>query len=227
MQADPVRLNSQLGVYTNFMNLLDLAAVAVPAGFTGAGLPFGVTLAGPAWSDFELLRLAARLQRCGAPRLGALPLPLGAAPDFDWASPIDGIAIAVCGAHLQGTAALKPPAASSAARGAAPNGRSRRRTIASMRGGSPGASPARPGLVRVDTHGAAIEVEVWSMPAAAFGGFCVAGIPAPLAIAQIQPPWPMAVTVCGFLCEALAVQRCASDITHIRRAGAAYQAARR
>ncbi|HEY4973148.1 MAG TPA: allophanate hydrolase, partial [Steroidobacteraceae bacterium] len=102
VEAEPLRLNSQLGVYTNFMNLLDLAAVAVPAGFTAAGLPFGATIAGPAWSDFELLRLSARLQRCGTPRLGALPLPLGAAPAFDWAALTGGISLAVCGAHMQG-----------------------------------------------------------------------------------------------------------------------------
>jgi allophanate hydrolase len=84
------------------MNLLDLAAVAVPAGFTSAGLPFGVTLAGPAWSDYGLLRLAARLQRLGPARLGALPIPLGSAPAFDWAPMTDGVPVAVCGAHLQG-----------------------------------------------------------------------------------------------------------------------------
>ena len=58
VQADPVRLNSHLGRYTNFMNLLDLAAVAVPAGFTPQGLPFGVTLAGPAPAGGETINLA-------------------------------------------------------------------------------------------------------------------------------------------------------------------------
>jgi allophanate hydrolase len=204
VEADPVRLNTQLGIYTNFMNLLDLAAVAVPAGFTGAGLPFGVTLAGPAWSDFELLRLAARLQRCGAARLGALPLPLGAAPDFNWASMIDSISIAVCGAHLQGM----PLNHQLLERGAVLLERTL--TTPDYRlYALPGGPPARPGLVRVDTHGAAIEVEVWSMPAAAFGGF-VAGIPAPLSIGKLT--LADGGTVCGFLCEALAVQR-AQDIT--------------
>ena len=205
VEADPVRLNSQLGVYTNFMNLLDLAAVAVPAGFTGAGLPFGVTLAGPAWSDFGLLRLAARLQRCGAPRLGALPLPLGAAPDFDWASLVDGISIAVCGAHLQGL----PLNHQLRERGAV----LLERTVTTpdyRLYALPGAPPTSPGLVRVETQGAAIEVEVWSVPAAAFGGF-VAGIPAPLAIGKLTVADGRQVS--GFLCEAHAVSR-AQDITH-------------
>ena len=204
VEADPLRLNTQLGVYTNFMNLLDLAAVAVPAGFTGAGLPFGVTLAGPAWSDFELLRLAARLQRCGAPRLGALPLPLGAAPPYDWASLIDGISLAVCGAHLQGL----PLNHQLIERGAVLLERAV--TTPDYRlYALPGGPPARPGLVRVETQGAAIEVEVWSVPAAAFGTF-VADIPAPLAIGKLTLADGRQVS--GFLCEAHAVSR-AQDIS--------------
>ena len=213
-QADPVRLNSQLGVYTNFMNLLDLAAVAVPAGFTAAGLPFGVTLAAPAWSDFELLRLASRLQRSGAARLGALPLPLGAPPEFDWRTsggaipndaPVhDAVSLAVCGAHMQGL----PLNHQLLERGAvllertltAPNYR-----LYAL----PGGPPARPGLVRVPAEGAAIEVEVWSVPAATVGSF-IGGIPAPLAIGKITLANGRAVS--GFLCEAYAVSE-ARDIT--------------
>jgi len=197
VQADPLRLNTQLGTYTNFMNLLDLAAVAVPAGFTAAGLPFGVTLAAPAWSDFELLQLAARLQRCGEPRLGALPLPLAAAPVFDWTSFGDAIAVAVCGAHMQGL----PLNHQLTERGAV----LLERTVTAAQYrlyALPGGPPARPGLVRVPAAGAAIEVEVWSLPAAAFGGFVV-GIPAPLSIGRIT--LCDGRTVSGFLCEAWAV----------------------
>ena len=224
VQADPLRLNTQLGTYTNFMNLLDLAAVAVPAGFTAAGLPFGVTLAGPAWSDFELLRLAARLQRCGAPRLGALPLPLGAAPTFDWATlggssahggPLseatlndatlnDAVSLAVCGAHMQGLALnhqlLERGAVLLERTVTAPEYR-----LYAL----PGGTPARPGLVRVPAAGAAIEVEVWSLPASTVGAF-VAGIPAPLAIGKITLADGRAVS--GFVCEAYAVNG-ARDIT--------------
>lgn len=84
IEADPVRLNTHLGFYTNFMNLLDLAGVAVPAGFTNAGLPFGVTLVGPTWSDFELLALAGRVQHHGLARLGAQDLTLPEERSFDW-----------------------------------------------------------------------------------------------------------------------------------------------
>jgi allophanate hydrolase len=216
VEADPVRLNTQLGRYTNFMNLLDLAAVAVPAGFTGAGLPFGVTLAGPAWSDFELLRLAARLQRCAEARLGALPLPLGAAPVFDWAALMDGIPVAVCGAHLRG----QPLNHQLTELGAALLDRTvtapdyRLYTL-------PGGPPDRPGLVRVEAQGAAIEVEVWSLPMAAFGSF-VAAIPAPLAIGKLTLADGRQVS--GFLCEAHAVVG-AQDITGYG-GWRAYQAAR-
>ena len=71
VEADPVRCNSNLGYYTNFMNLLDLAAVAVPMGFQRNGLPFGVTLCAPAFSDQDLLNLASRLERLDKRTLGA------------------------------------------------------------------------------------------------------------------------------------------------------------
>ena len=63
VEADPIVLNDNLGFYTRFTNLLDLASVAVPAGFRSDGLPFGISLTGPAWSDDTLLALAERLQR--------------------------------------------------------------------------------------------------------------------------------------------------------------------
>ena len=197
VQADPVRLNTQLGIYTNFVNLLDLAAVAVPAGFTGAGLPFGVTLVAPAWSDYLLLRLAARLHRSNPATLGALPIALGPAPAFDWPALTDGIAVAVCGAHLQGL----PLNHQLLERGAVLLERTV--TAPSYRlYALPGGPPDRPGLVRVATQGAAIEVEVWSVPSAAFGSF-VADIPAPLAIGKLTLADSREVS--GFLCESHAV----------------------
>jgi len=63
MLADPIRLNSKLGLYTNFFNLLGLAGIAVPAGFAADGLPFGVTLAAPGGTDEALVPLADRLHR--------------------------------------------------------------------------------------------------------------------------------------------------------------------
>ena len=102
VEADPLRLNSNLGSYTNSVNLLDLAAVAVPAGFNGIGLPFGVTLIGPAWSDYQLLALAARFQRSEPLPQGALSCAIPAEPDFDWPQGLADVTLAVCGAHLDG-----------------------------------------------------------------------------------------------------------------------------
>jgi allophanate hydrolase len=84
IKADPVRLNLNLGYYTNFMNLLDLAGIAVPAGFTGNALPFGVMLVGPAWSELALLQLAAEMQHHDTARLGAQDILLPYEPHFDW-----------------------------------------------------------------------------------------------------------------------------------------------
>ncbi len=86
IEEDPISLNLNLGYYTNFMNLLDLAGVAVPAGFTSAALPFGVMLVGPTWSELALLRLAAEMQHHGSARLGAQDVLLAREPSFDWTS---------------------------------------------------------------------------------------------------------------------------------------------
>jgi allophanate hydrolase len=72
VSRDPLELNANLGRYTNFVNLLDLAALAVPTGFRGDGMPFGVSLIGPAGADRALAALGIRLQ-------ARLRLPLGAA----------------------------------------------------------------------------------------------------------------------------------------------------
>jgi allophanate hydrolase len=205
IEAEPLRLNSHLGFYTNFMNLLDLAAVAVPAGFSADALPFGITLAGPAWSDYELLALAARFQHGEPTRQGALSSLVPTEPDFNWAPPVDGIALAVCGAHLEGLPLNHQLRKLGAVL------LERTRTAAQYRFYAlPGGPPHRPGLVRVEQHGAAIEVELWSVPGAAFGSL-VAQIPAPLAIGKVQ--LANDAQVCGFLCEAHAVSR-AVDITH-------------
>jgi allophanate hydrolase len=204
VEANPVQLNSQLGYYTNFMNLLDLAAVAVPAGFTAGGLPFGITLAAPAWSDEALLALAARLQRRDGATQGALRSALPQEAGFDWSAAAAGIELAVCGAHLEGL----PLNGQLRERGAVLVARTKSapqyRCYA-----LPGGPPARPGLVRVASGGAAIELEVWRVPSAAFGSF-VAGVPAPLAIGKLE--LADGRRVCGFLCEAHAV-RDAQDIT--------------
>jgi allophanate hydrolase len=214
VEADPVGLNTNLGLYTNFANLLDLAAVSVPAGFAPGPRPFGISLVGPAWSDYDLLALAARMQRDAPTGQGALRLALPAETGFAWSSPSSdasvapaaaAVTLAVCGAHMEGLA-LNPEL-----RRLGATLLERTHTAARYRlYALPGGPPYRPGLVRVERDGGAIEVELWSLSAAAFGAF-VARIPAPLGIGKIQLPddrW-----VSGFLCESYAVQD-AVDITH-------------
>ena len=78
---DPIGNNSRLGLYTNFVNLLDYAAIAVPAGFRAASkLPFGVTLIGPAFSDFDLAVIADRLHRALGEGVGRAVAPAAEPP---------------------------------------------------------------------------------------------------------------------------------------------------
>jgi allophanate hydrolase len=210
VEADPIGLNSRLGTYTNFMNLLDLAAVAVPAGFRTDGLPFGVTLFGPAFSDRRLAALAGRLHRAQGLSLGATghrPIPEPAQPEADPAAGEGGrLALVVCGPHLSGL----PLNGQLTERG----GRLLRATQTAPRYrlyALPGGPPHRPGLIRQGEGGAAIEVEVWSLPLDQVGGF-LAGIPAPLGLGSVEladGTWTK-----GFICEGFAAGG-ARDITHL------------
>ena len=230
IEADPIRLNANLGYYTNFVNFLDLAAVAVPSGFRNDGLPFGVTLVGHAWSEPQLLALADRLHRASVTTLGAfaaqlpaaevsrdasLGAPSGATIGTPWSSAppsasndgtSDRISVAVCGAHLEGL----PLNHQLTTRGATLIRRTR--TAPAYRFYAlPGGPPFRPGLIHTSTGGAAIEVEVWSVPAASFGSF-VAGIPAPLGIGKVE--LEDGISVPGFICEAHGIEG-AEEITHL------------
>jgi len=205
LDADPIRLNANLGLYTNFMNLFDLAGVCVPAGFRSDGLPCGVTLVGPRASDQALLQLAGRLQRASVTRVGALQTPLPTADVGAGLTLRPGhLAVAVCGAHLEGLP-LNPQLRD---RGGyllqATSSAPRYRLFA-----LPGGPPHRPGMIRVSDGGAAIEVEVWALPAGHFGSF-VAGIPAPLGIGKIE--LASGAWVSGFICEGFAAEK-ATDIT--------------
>lgn len=187
VNADPIRLNANLGFYTNFVNFLDLAAIAVPAGFRNDGLPFGVTLVGTAWSEKHLLTLANRMHGTAKTE-----------------SNDAGIPVAVCGAHLEGL----PLNHQLTSRGATLV--SRTRTAPAYRFYAlPGGPPFRPGLVRVASNGASIDVEVWSVPAEHFGSF-VAGIPSPLGIGKVE--LEDGTRVSGFICEPYGIEG-AKDIT--------------
>jgi allophanate hydrolase len=213
--ADPIRLNTNLGYYTNYVNLLDYSAVAAPAGFQNDGLPFGVTLVAPAHQDVSLLHLAARLQQAYALPLGATNIPLEkeVSPEkvsFQRAQPEQPalVRVAVCGAHLSGLP-LNPQLTSRNGRLVASTTTSPDYKLYAL----PGTPPLRPGLVRVDKNerGFAIEVEVWELPASEFGSF-VAGIPAPLGIGTITLAGDESVQ--GFLCEGYAVAD-ARDISQL------------
>lgn len=181
VEADPVELNSRLGLYTNFVNLLDLAAITVPAGFRGDGLPFGVTLIGPAFSDRSLAALGARLHA-----------EEGVAPP----SPAT-VRVAVVGAHLSGM----PLNHQLTGRGARLLRTARTSPDYRLYALEDGAPP-KPGLVRSGPgHGSCIEVEVWEMPVRNYGWF-VAEIPAPLGIGTLRLEDGEAVQ--GFLCEQIA-----------------------
>ncbi|HSM27221.1 MAG TPA: allophanate hydrolase [Thioalkalivibrio sp.] len=203
VQAAPVRVNSDLGYYTNFMNLLDFSALAVPAGFRDDGVPFGVTLFAPAFRDRELLPLADRLQRAAGTPLGATGQALPKTPPLgpDLRHPIP---VAVCGAHMSGLP-LNPQLTDRRARLLRATRTSPEYRFFAL----PGGPPERPGLIRVDRDGMAIEVEVWAVPAEHFGSF-VAGIPAPLGIGRVR--LEDGTDVPGFLCEGLATAG-AADIT--------------
>src|SRR5688500_2345966 len=98
VMRDPIRLNSILGCYTNFVNLLDLAAISVPAGFRSNGLPFGVTLIAPSGSDPQLLDWSARLHAANVAAVGALDVPVPQHVPAKIASA--HIDVVVCGAHM-------------------------------------------------------------------------------------------------------------------------------
>jgi allophanate hydrolase len=194
-RADPVRLNSTLGRYTNFVNLMDLAALAVPAGFTPRNLPFGVSLIAPAWSDADLLALGARLHRAGVATLGATGLPLP--PASPVTSPAAFVDVMVCGAHLTGLPLNWQLVDRGAWRVATTRTAPRYRFYA-----LPGGPPFRPGLIQVAEGGVPIDCEVWRMPVENFGSF-VAGIPAPLGIGKVRLEDGSEVS--GFMCETLGV----------------------
>lgn len=167
--ADPFATNAVLGRYTNFMNLLDLSAVAVPAGRARSGrAPWGITLAAPAGWDQALLEFAARFNQelAGIQRF----------PSHETRIPL-----VVCGAHLEGLALHWQLAD----RGAVP--REKTTTSASYRlyaMPASGTIPPRPALIHDEANGSAIEVEVWELDPAAFGDF-VSKIPAPLGIGKV------------------------------------------
>lgn len=200
---DPITLNNQLGYYTNFMNLLDLSAVAVPTGFDDRGLPFGCTLFAPAFHDEGLLTIADQFHRQGGLPLTTTgrSLPEQAPVKVTHAHTVP---IAVCGAHMDGL----PLNHQLRERGARLI--SRTHTAPEYRlYALPGGPPDRPGLARVNEKGEPIGVEVWEMPTQHVGSF-LSSIPSPLGLGKVRLADGQFVT--GFICETADLDR-ARDIT--------------
>jgi allophanate hydrolase len=225
VQADPLGLNARLGTYTNFANLLDLAALAVPAG-TVDGLPFGIMLTGPAGSDARLAEIAqagiapAGIADVGMARAKIAPAGIALA-EITHAAEFGrqpGVDLLVVGAHLTG----QPLNRELLAAGGTLLGPAA--TAPAYRLYALDTTPPKPGLVRVEPgqaprqapgrdgaeSGASIAGEVWRLPAAGFARF-MTGLAAPMAIGRVC--LDDGRDVLGFLCEPVAV-RGAADITH-------------
>lgn len=177
--ADPVGANTILGHYTNFVNLMDLCALALPAGVGPSGAPFGVQLIGPALADAMVCDIGTRDEEASQQQVPAR--------------------LAVVGAHLSG----QPLNGQLTSRGARLVRTTR--TAPDYRFFAlPGGALPKPGLIRVEPgRGAGIEVEVWESDEAAFGSF-MSDVPPPLAIGTLVLDDGSAVK--GFLCEPLAVE---------------------
>jgi allophanate hydrolase len=207
--AEPIALNTNLGRYTNFANLLDLCAIAVPSGFQSSGLPAGLTLMAPAWHDLSLCRLGGAFHDRLGGTLGATGLALPTLPEPAIAaksSSEERVKIAVVGAHLSGE-----PLNYQLIEGGGILVRACRTSPIYKLYALTGTALGKPGLVRQIEGGSAIEVEVWELSISAFGGF-VAKIPPPLGIGTLV--LEDGSTVQGFLCEPYAVAD-AIDISHL------------
>jgi allophanate hydrolase len=177
--ANPIELNSRLGTYTNFVNLLDLCGLALPASMRDDGIPFGITLLAPAGRDAPLAsigrvfhadtKLEIGAKSLAQPALSPLPAPAGG-----------DIAIAVVGAHLSGMVLNSELQAL--------GGRLLEETATApdYKLYALETTPPKPGMLRVERGaGSAITLELWALSPAAFGKF-VAAIPPPLSIGTVR-----------------------------------------
>lgn len=195
VEADPVQLNSNLGTYTNFVNLLDMAAISVPVGERSDGLPSSLTLIGSAGSDAFLAGIARRLESGGIEvnELAARP---------------GEILICVVGAHLTGMP-LNHELTNRHARFVGATSTAPDYALYALSG----TAPPKPGLARVAAgDGVPIEVEVWALDAAGFGSF-VDGVPAPLGIGTVRLEDGSLVN--GFIAEGIAIDQ-ATDISSFK-----------
>tara|TARA_R110001592_G_scaffold362757_1_gene678069 strand:- start:3009 stop:4817 length:1809 start_codon:yes stop_codon:yes gene_type:complete len=203
--AKPIALNSNLGYYTNFMNLLDLSAVATPTGFLDSKVGFGITLFSTAMKDKYLLSLSAKLQ-------AQLSLTSGAMKSFQHKTstnppslaPQASVQVIVCGAHLEGLP-LNWQLTERGGYFVEKTQSAKGYKLYALAGGP----PLRPGMVVDSSSDQSIEIEIWEVPMSEFGSF-VAAIPVPLGIGKVQTNdgrW-----LPGFICEASGLKG-AEDVT--------------
>lgn len=197
MLGNPIQHNSELGYYTNFVNLLDLSAVSVPTKLTPRNMPFGLTLVGRPFQDRDLLSIANRIQQAMPLPIGALPIqqPMLSSALVDQSRTAD---IVVCGAHMSGLelnwqltergATLKEVTTTT-----------EHYSLYKLAGSDKLASSGiqRPALVEDQLDGQCIEIEIWTMPLANLGSF-VTGIPAPLGLGKVN--CVDGRTLSGFIC---------------------------
>jgi allophanate hydrolase len=193
--AEPLGLNANLGRYTNFVNLLDMSAIALPAGFRDNATAFGVTLIGPAWADRALLDLARRYEEIA---------PMPQTPPLDLAGVKAKVKLAVVGAHLGGM-----PLHWQLTSRDATLARRCKTAMAYRLYAMANTVPPTPALVHVGEGGSAIEVEVYELSVEAFGSFVIE-VPPPLAIGTVT--LDDGVEVKGFVAEPRALTG-ADDIT--------------
>lgn len=205
MDDEPILYNSQFGTYTNFTNLADLSALALPAGFRQDGLPSGITMISLAWHDRALAEFGQRWQ-------SHLNLPMGATHQTFIQSSAQpslqqrhSVRLAVVGAHLTGMP-LNFQLTSRGAKFVCATQTAPHYTLYALAN----TSPPKPGLVKVAANGASIQVEVWDIPVTHFGSF-VDEVPSPLGIGNVTLSDGSEVN--GFICESYALNT-ANDITH-------------
>jgi len=192
LEADPVTPNSNLGTYTNFVNLLDMCGIAIPSEARSDGRPGSITLLAPSGQDAYISSIAARFDDETVADASSQPSETE-------------IALAVCGAHMSGMA-LNHELTSRGGRLLEATRTAPRYRLYALAGGP----PQRPGLLRIE-KGAKIELEVWALPKSAVGAF-LEGIPSPLSIGTVE--LENGSKAHGFLVETTGVQG-ADDITHL------------
>jgi len=191
---NPVQLNSNLGNYTNFMNLLEYAGLALPAGFTVEGLPFGITLVANKFHDQQLLDYGKRYMQNYGNNIGATNFKSYICNTEKIQNADDAVInVVVCGAHMSGMA-LNSQLTDRDAKLVSKTRTAGKYRLFALAGGP----PFRPGLLYDEKAGNRIEVEVWSLPKNKLADF-VALIPPPLGLGRVE--LEDGSNESGFICE--------------------------